>query len=255
VSRTTHTHSHTHEHTIGVLNKKSSLLPLFQTSPNNDDNDINLNDNISSGISNNNNNNGLTDRRSAFTKTAGIITAGIVSSGIVTSKASKLLTLLSSSTPSSSSSSTLTPAQSDNTHFYANAAQLELPLTTIIDKIENGLYFGPNIQRIKNKEASYPPNSNGAPEKHLPQIYIGEKNNDNNSNEIEISMNHVMKEEHYVQIIWLRDAETNEIVLAKRCTPNEERPFLKAVVPNGVTLVPALFCNLHGLWKGESFTV
>lgn len=122
------------------------------------------------------------------------------------------------------------------------------PLTTIVNKIEKGLYFGPNIVKIKNQEKLYTPNTNGSPEKHLPNVKV-------NGNDIEISINHVMNDDHFIQFIWLRDVEKDEVVLVKACSINEGKPYLKARVPSGVTLSPCLFCNLHGFWKGEPFTV
>jgi len=32
-------------------------------------------------------------------------------------------------------------------------------------------------------------------------------------------------------------------------------PTMKVQCPAGVELRPYLFCNLHGLWKGDEFTV
>jgi superoxide reductase len=111
-----------------------------------------------------------------------------------------------------------------------------------VQKLETANYMGRIGQPI------YPPNSNGVPEKHIPQVSI-------QGNDVEISANHVMTDEHYIQFIWLKDVKTNEVVLAKELTPQEEKPVLRARVPSGVELRPYLFCNLHGLWKGEPFTV
>lgn len=132
----------------------------------------------------------------------------------------------------------------------ANAADNEngIPLTSLVEKIEKGKYFGTDLVKMKNLEPLYKPNSNGAPEKHLPKVVV-------NGNDIEISVNHVMTDEHYIQFIWLRDVDSDEVVLVKGCSPSEEKPYLKARVPSGVTLSPCLYCNLHGLWKGEPFTV
>jgi superoxide reductase len=117
-----------------------------------------------------------------------------------------------------------------------------MPLIAKVQKLETANYMGRVGQPI------YPANSNGAPEKHIPQVSI-------QGNDVEISANHVMSDEHYIQFIWLKDVKTNEVVLAKELTPQEEKPVLKAKVPSGVELRPYLFCNLHGLWKGEPFTV
>lgn len=183
---------------------------------NNDNNyDINNND------MNNSNDKHLKDRRSAISTVAGIITAGIVAPKI------------------------------NHAHAADESQQQkkkQTSLYTIVDKIEKETYFGLDMQKLKNKEPLYKPNSNGAPEKHLPQVTI-------NGNEIELSVNHVMTDEHYIQFIWLREVESGDVVVVKACTSEEEKAFLKVRVPNGVTLTPCLYCNLHGLWKGEPFTV
>lgn len=131
----------------------------------------------------------------------------------------------------------------------ANASEFKrLPLDVVVNKIEKGLYFGPDMRKNLEKVPQFPPNSNGNPAKHLPKVVI-------NGNDIEISADHVMTEEHYIQYIWLRDVYKDEVVLVKACTPSEDKPFLKAKVPSGVTLSPCLYCNLHGLWRGEPFTI
>mmetsp|Transcript_15689 Transcript_15689/g.29595 ORF Transcript_15689/g.29595 Transcript_15689/m.29595 type:complete len:185 (-) Transcript_15689:141-695(-) len=117
-----------------------------------------------------------------------------------------------------------------------------MPLMAKVQKLESANYMGRIGQPI------YPANSNGAPEKHIPQVSI-------KGNDVEIVANHVMSDEHYIQFMWLKDVKTNEVVLAKELTPQEEKPVLRAKVPSGVELRPYLFCNLHGLWKGEPFTV
>ncbi len=117
-----------------------------------------------------------------------------------------------------------------------------MPLFVKVKQLETANYMGRIGQPI------YPPNSNGAPEKHIPQVSI-------DGNNLEITAKHIMSEEHFIQFMWLKDAKTEEVVLAKELAPTEDSPVLKARVPSGVTLRPYLFCNLHGLWKGEEFTV
>mmetsp|Transcript_9690 Transcript_9690/g.13572 ORF Transcript_9690/g.13572 Transcript_9690/m.13572 type:complete len:205 (-) Transcript_9690:301-915(-) len=117
------------------------------------------------------------------------------------------------------------------------------PLFKQVEAIENANYMGQLTQKV------YEPNSNGAPEKHLPQVKVDGQN-------VEISAPHVMTEEHYIQFMWLKDAKTNEVVLVKALPPTDPSPpTFKAKVPEGVELRPYLFCNLHGLWKGEDFKV
>lgn len=164
---------------------------------------------------NSNNNNiadddaNLPDRRAAMATTAGLITGGVLTSTLTTS-----------------------PAEANNS----------MPLFVKVKQLETANYMGRIGQPI------YPPNSNGDPEKHVPQVVVA-------GNDVSISAKHIMSEEHFIQFLWLKDAQTDEVVLAKELTPTEASPILKARVPSGVTLRPYLFCNLHGLWKGEEFTV
>lgn len=122
------------------------------------------------------------------------------------------------------------------------------PITEQVKAIENANFIGMIGKPI------YTPNVSGDPAKHLPQVNISEDRT------VTVTIPHVMKTEHYIQFIWLKDAKTNEVVLVKAFpepkedTPNEP-PTLVAKVPEGVSLQPCLFCNLHGLWKGEAFDV
>jgi len=117
------------------------------------------------------------------------------------------------------------------------------PLFKQVEAIENANYIGQIGQKV------YEPNTNGAPEKHLPQVKV-------DGNDVAVSVPHVMTEEHYIQFMWLKDVATNEVVLVKALPPTDPSPpTFKAKVPSGVELRPYLFCNLHGLWKGEPFKV
>uniref|UniRef100_A0A7S1Y0H4 Desulfoferrodoxin ferrous iron-binding domain-containing protein n=1 Tax=Grammatophora oceanica TaxID=210454 RepID=A0A7S1Y0H4_9STRA len=88
-------------------------------------------------------------------------------------------------------------------------------------------------------------NSNGAPEKHIPQVKVDGKL-------VEVSVPHVMTEEHYIQYMWLTDTFSNEVVVVKALNPSDPSPpTLKVKVPKGKRLQPMLFCNKHGLWEGD----
>jgi superoxide reductase len=116
------------------------------------------------------------------------------------------------------------------------------PLFKVCEQLETANDIGKiGIPKFK-------PNSIGSPEKHIPIIEL-------DGQTVSMSANHVMTPEHYIQYMWLKDAKTNEVVLAKELAPSENAPLLKARVPSGVTLRPYLFCNLHQLWKGDEFTV
>lgn len=123
----------------------------------------------------------------------------------------------------------------------------------IIDKIDgetaNGSQLFQSIERLENIHA---PNLKGKIEYHMPHVEI-------RGNDIEISIGekaHAMEGDHFIELIWLRDIEGGEIVLAKGFGPSDKSPAtLKARVPNGVTLVPYTFCNLHLLWQGDEFKI
>mmetsp|Transcript_25313 Transcript_25313/g.35502 ORF Transcript_25313/g.35502 Transcript_25313/m.35502 type:complete len:228 (+) Transcript_25313:35-718(+) len=101
-------------------------------------------------------------------------------------------------------------------------------------------------------------NSNGDPAKHVPNVKMSPAST-SGSSLLEVSVPHVMDPEqpHYIQAIWLKDAKTDEIVLVKVFPPDASLapPTFKCGAPKGVTLKPMLYCNLHGLWEGEPFTV
>eukprot|EP00977_Amphora_coffeiformis_P017115 scaffold5479_cov199-Amphora_coffeaeformis.AAC.54 len=113
-----------------------------------------------------------------------------------------------------------------------------------VEAIENANYMGHFFDKI------YKPNSSGDPAKHLPKVSIDD------DGFVTVFTNHVMTPEHYIQFIWLKDVKKNEVVVVKNLPATDPTPpTLKAQCPKGVTLRPYLFCNLHGLWKGDEFTV
>lgn len=121
--------------------------------------------------------------------------------------------------------------------------------TRIPNEVEtaNGAHLFATIERL---EGIHSPNVRGNREYHTPKISI-------NDQDIEISIGtkpHVMEEDHYIELVWLKDVTQDKIVLAKEFSPSDESPpTLKARVPHGVTLQPYTFCNSHFLWKGEPF--
>jgi len=123
------------------------------------------------------------------------------------------------------------------------AAREGLPLLTVVEQLESANYIGQVGKPI------YPPNVGEDPERHMPRVKV-------KGNDVEISVNHVQKEDDYVQFMWLKDVGTNEVVLAKELTGvAEEKPVLSARVPSGVELRPYVFDKKDGLWKGEPFKV
>lgn len=94
-------------------------------------------------------------------------------------------------------------------------------------------------------------NSNGAPEKHLPTVTV-------EGSSVEIVVPHVMDAEkpHYIQYVWLKDMKADTIVAIKEFQATDgSPPTLATTVPKSSTYKALLYCNLHGLWEGESFAV
>ena len=82
------------------------------------------------------------------------------------------------------------------------------------------------------------PNSvDAAIEKHVPVYVINEIT-------IEVKVNHVMDEDHYIEWIAL---ETGEGINIKYLKPGE-KPEAEFYYRPGVLYA---YCNKHGLWKGE----
>mmetsp|Transcript_63986 Transcript_63986/g.115148 ORF Transcript_63986/g.115148 Transcript_63986/m.115148 type:complete len:221 (+) Transcript_63986:88-750(+) len=104
------------------------------------------------------------------------------------------------------------------------------------------------------------PNDTGDPKKHMPTVEMG------TSGRVVVTLKHgmdpvkeidgeVIKEAHYIQYIWLADAETGRILAGKNFEATDKSPpTMSALLPKGVTAYPMAYCNLHGLWKGEKFT-
>lgn len=100
-------------------------------------------------------------------------------------------------------------------------------------------------------------NSNGAPEKHLPKVTLGSIPDMPNLTKVEVLVPHVMDAEkpHFIQAIWLKEAKGGDVAVAKVLPATEPGPpKLVCGVPKGTKVTPYLYCNLHGLWKGEPFT-
>jgi desulfoferrodoxin-like iron-binding protein len=107
------------------------------------------------------------------------------------------------------------------------------------------------------KEFGDSANSDGAPEKHLPKVTVGKSNN-NNIASVQVVVPHVMDAEkpHFIQAIWLKEESSGDVAVVKVFPATEASPpTLTCGAPKGARLTPMLYCNLHGLWKGETFTV
>jgi desulfoferrodoxin (superoxide reductase-like protein) len=107
-------------------------------------------------------------------------------------------------------------------------------------------------------------NSDGAPDKHIPQVSVEPaKSNTNGSSgsllfNVKVTVPHVMDAEkpHYIQFVWLKDMKKGNVVAVKAfqaSTDDTTPPTLMAVnLKAGMKVKPLLFCNLHGLWEGET---
>jgi desulfoferrodoxin (superoxide reductase-like protein) len=94
-------------------------------------------------------------------------------------------------------------------------------------------------------------NSKGAPEKHLPKVSVSDGN-------VQIVVPHVMDPEkpHYIEYVWLKDEKSGKVLAAKAFKAiDSSPPTLSASVKSGTTARALLYCNLHGLWEGEAFSV
>jgi desulfoferrodoxin-like iron-binding protein len=105
-------------------------------------------------------------------------------------------------------------------------------------------------------------NSNGDPAKHLPMVRIDptvKVGVRGISSQVDVAVPHVMEGEpkpHWIELIWLKDASSSQIIAAKKFTSGDAAPpILTVYVPRGTQCVPLIYCNLHGLWQGEPFTV
>jgi desulfoferrodoxin (superoxide reductase-like protein) len=61
---------------------------------------------------------------------------------------------------------------------------------------------------------------------------------------------------HFIEYVWLTDVSTKKVVAVKSFTATDASPpTLTAKVPSGSTVKPFLYCNLNGLWEGETLAV
>jgi desulfoferrodoxin-like iron-binding protein len=95
-------------------------------------------------------------------------------------------------------------------------------------------------------------NTDGAPEKHIPQVTVEPAKNGNFN--LKITVPHVMDAEkpHYIQYVWLKDMKRGRVVAVKAFQATDAAPPSLTVfnLKAGMKVKPLLFCNLHGLWEG-----
>jgi desulfoferrodoxin (superoxide reductase-like protein) len=96
-------------------------------------------------------------------------------------------------------------------------------------------------------------NTIGAPEKHLPQVSVSDDGT------VTVVVPHVMDPEkpHWIQAVWLKDEGTGNVAAAEMFLATSASPpsISYAGASTGTKLTPLLFCNLHGLWRGDTITV
>ena len=106
-------------------------------------------------------------------------------------------------------------------------------------------------KKVSALETSNAANSNGAPEKHLPRVTV-------EASTVQVVVPHVMDPEkpHFIEYVWLKDIKSSEVVAVQAYQATDAAPpTLTASVTPGSTVKPLLYCNLHGLWEGETITV
>ncbi len=95
-----------------------------------------------------------------------------------------------------------------------------------------------DVEKIEGKEI-IPNSEDAAFEKHVPQFNFI----DNES--VEIKVNHVMEEDHYIE--WILIEYYNEQVI-EYFNPGEEA---KVIVAYQEGMKAYAYCNKHGLWVNE----
>eukprot|EP00630_Chrysocystis_fragilis_P002314 CAMPEP_0197388202 /NCGR_PEP_ID=MMETSP1165-20131217/941_1 /TAXON_ID=284809 /ORGANISM="Chrysocystis fragilis, Strain CCMP3189" /LENGTH=185 /DNA_ID=CAMNT_0042913543 /DNA_START=23 /DNA_END=580 /DNA_ORIENTATION=+ len=91
-------------------------------------------------------------------------------------------------------------------------------------------------------------NSNGDKAKHLPQVRVA-------GDKVECFVPHVMDpvKPHFIEYIWLKDDDTDFIFAAKKFEPTDPSPpTIVAKAKPGASVTPYAYCNLHGLWIGDT---
>jgi desulfoferrodoxin-like iron-binding protein len=98
-------------------------------------------------------------------------------------------------------------------------------------------------------------NSNGAPEKHIPQVTVDPAKSSDYFN-VKVTIPHVMDSEkpHYIQYVWLKDMKKGNVMAVKAFQATDAAPpsLTATNLKAGMKVKPLLFCNLHGLWEGET---
>ena len=127
--------------------------------------------------------------------------------------------------------------------------------------------------QLKNTETV---NTNGDPTKHIPTISLEPDPKTKGYGQIlTMSVPHVMDPEkpHFIEYMWLYDLSKGKtgagnIVAVKKFQATDasppklvttvasgRSPNKYASITKGMILKPYIYCNLHGLWEGETVTL
>lgn len=110
---------------------------------------------------------------------------------------------------------------------------------SLVEVIEDCKCSNCGIKCCNSKMVEIKPNTVEASiEKHKPQFKVVDNN-------IEVIVNHVMEEKHYIEWIAL---ETDELICKKFLKPNQTAKVTFPYIKNSKIYA---YCNLHGLWETE----
>lgn len=91
-------------------------------------------------------------------------------------------------------------------------------------------------------------NSYGSKAQHLPQLKIS-----GDTVECFVPVDPAATKSHFIEYIWLKDDETDLIFAAVKFQgPSASPPTLIAKAKPGTIVTPYAYCNVHGLWIGDS---
>ena len=100
-----------------------------------------------------------------------------------------------------------------------------------------------------------PANLTAGEKKHTPVVTIKQQEDD--LAEIQVVVQHVMQDKHWIEFIELLDAENPDKVLArKEMSPSIAKAEARFVVAKKKVgkFVVREYCNLHGLWESDGKT-
>ena len=97
-------------------------------------------------------------------------------------------------------------------------------------------------------------NTQGKPSKHTPIVTTRSKRFAIMTT-VEFTVPHIMdaKIPHFIQYMWLKDSKSGDVLAVKEFQPaTQAEPSMAASISRGRSVTPMVYCNLHGLWEGES---